>query len=350
MRARTKKIRTGSIYIGGGEPVSIQSMTRTDTRDVNATVRQIRALEEAGCELVRVAVPDMRAAEAIKEIKKQINIPLAADVHFDHRLAVAAVINGADKLRINPGNIGGPDKLKEIVSVCGERGVPVRVGANSGSLGKNILAEYGGATAGAMAESAMEHVRLLEGLGFDQIIISVKTSNVPVTVEAYEILSETTYYPLHVGVTEAGGAFSGAVKSAVGIGALLLKGIGDTVRVSLTGGPLPEIPAAKEILTAAGVRMFGAEIISCPTCGRTHGDLAKLAEHIEKNTRGVKKHIRVAVMGCEVNGPGEARDADIGIACGKDCGLVFARGKIIGKLPYENIADEFLKIVERETV
>jgi len=352
----TRPIRAGGLTIGGGSPVVIQSMTNTDTRDISATAAQIRALAEAGCELVRVAVPDMEAADAIPGIKKLIGIPLAADVHFNHRLAVRAVENGADKLRINPGNIGGIDGLRRIVSICAERGVPIRVGANSGSLGKNILKKFGGATAEAIVASALEHIGLLEGLGFDKIIVAVKSSNVPVTFEAYTLLSKKTDYPLHLGVTEAGGAYSGTVKSAVGIGALLLNGIGDTIRVSLTGDPLEEIRAAKEILRAAGRRRFGVEIISCPACGRSHADLARLAALVEKGAGHIKKDVTIAVMGCEVNGPGEARGADIGIACGKGCGLVFANGEIIKKITgrgtpgdpsyEESLAEEFLRIAE----
>ena len=353
MRKLTKVINVGGLPIGGGNPVSIQSMTNTDTRDINATVRQISELAEAGCELVRVAVPDVEAAHAVAEIKKKIGVPLAADVHFDHRLAVLAVRNGADKLRINPGNIGGTDGLKKIVAECAPRGVPIRVGSNSGSIGKKIYESYGGVNADSIVAGAVDQIRLLESLNFYDIIISVKSSDVPTMYEAYTKLSRLTDHPLHLGVTEAGGVYSGALKSAVGIGALLLNGIGDTVRVSLTGDPVAEIRAAREILRAAGVKKTGAEIVSCPTCGRTHADLLKLASIIEERTRGVKKYIKIAVMGCEVNGPGEAREADVGIACGKGCALIFARGEIIKKITereagpegsYEELlADEFMR-------
>ena len=337
---RTRTIEAGGIKIGGGNPIVIQSMTTTDTRDVKATAAQINELDDAGCELARVAVSDMESAAAVSEIKKLIRIPLVADVHFDYRLAVAAVTNGADKLRINPGNIGGIDKIKQIVSVCNERNVPIRIGVNSGSLEKKILAYYGGVTPEAIVESAVNNVRMFEELGFDKIIVSVKSSDVPATVEAYTLLSEKIDYPLHVGVTEAGNAYSGAIKSAVGIGTLLLKGVGDTIRVSLTGDPVEEIRAAREILKATGARNFGVEIISCPTCGRTYPGLAELAEFIEKNTRHIKKHIKIAVMGCEVNGPGEAREADIGIASGKTGWSIFANGKCVKKIPRPDAAAE----------
>ena len=343
---RTRTIEAGGVKIGGGNPIVIQSMTTTDTRDIRATSAQINELEDAGCELVRVAVFDAESAEAVAEIKKNIRVPLIADVHFDYRLAVAAVNNGADKLRINPGNIGGIEKLKQIVSICNERNVPIRVGVNSGSLEKKLLSKYGGVTAEAIVESAVNNVRLFEELGYEKMIISVKSSDVPATVNAYTLLSEKTDYPLHIGVTEAGNIYSGAIKSAVGIGALLLKGIGDTIRVSLTGDPVEEIRAAKEILKAAGVRNFGVEIISCPTCGRTYPGLAELAAYIEKNTRHIKKHIKIAVMGCEVNGPGEAQGADVGVFFGRDCGYIYVGGQKVARAAAEDLPGEFMRYLD----
>jgi len=342
----TKKIYAGNLAIGGGSPVSIQSMTNTDTRDIDATVRQINALEAAGCELVRVAVLNMEAADAIAEIKKRIRIPLAADVHFDYRLAVRAAERGADKLRVNPGNIGGADKVRQVADVCRRRGVPIRVGVNAGSLEKHILAQYGGATAEAAAESALAHITLLESLGFYDIVVSVKSSDAPVMVKANTILSKRCAYPLHLGVTEAGTAYAGSIKSAVGIGALLLNGIGDTVRVSLTGDPALEVRAAREILKATGVRRLGIEIVSCPTCGRTRGDLAKLVAQVEKNTEHIREYVKIAVMGCEVNGPGEAAGADIGVFLGKDCGYIYAGGKKVARVTTEDLTGEFMRQLE----
>jgi len=346
-RKKTRKIRIGDVYIGGDAPVAVQSMTNTDTRDVSATVDQIKRLEEAGCDIVRVAVPDSEAAEALKRIRKSIRIPLVADIHFDYRLALASIENGADKIRINPGNIGGTEKVRKVVEAAKARGIPIRIGVNSGSLEKHILAKYGAATPQAMADSAMGHVRMLEDLGFHDIVISLKASNVPVTIESYRLMSAMTDYPLHIGVTEAGTLFSGMVKSAAGIGCLLAEGIGDTLRVSLTGDPVEEVRVGIEILKALDLRRTGVELISCPTCGRTRIDLIKIANEVEKRLAGCSKPIKVAVMGCAVNGPGEAREADIGIAGGVGEALLFKKGRIIRKIPQERIVDELLEEIER---
>jgi len=346
-RKKTRKIRIGDIYIGGDAPVAVQSMTNTDTRDVSATVDQIKRLEEAGCDIVRVAVPDSEAAEALKRIRKSIRIPLVADIHFDYRLALASIENGADKIRINPGNIGGTEKVRKVVEAAKARGIPIRIGVNSGSLEKHILAKYGAATPQAMADSAMGHVRMLEDLGFHDIVISLKASNVPVTIESYRLMSAMTDYPLHIGVTEAGTLFSGMVKSAAGIGCLLAEGIGDTLRVSLTGDPVEEVRVGIEILKALDLRRTGVELISCPTCGRTRIDLIKIANEVEKRLAGCSKPIKVAVVGCAVNGPGEAREADIGIAGGVGEALLFKKGRIIRKIPQERIVDELLEEIER---
>ena len=349
-RKKTRKIRIGDVYIGGDAPVAVQSMTNTDTRDVSATVDQIKRLEEAGCDIVRVAVPDSEAAEALKRIRKSIRIPLVADIHFDYRLALASIENGADKIRINPGNIGGTEKVRKVVEAAKARGIPIRIGVNSGSLEKHILAKYGAATPQAMADSAMGHVRMLEDLGFHDIVISLKASNVPVTIESYRLMSAMTDYPLHIGVTEAGTLFSGMVKSAAGIGCLLAEGIGDTLRVSLTGDPVEEVRVGIEILKALDLRRTGVELISCPTCGRTRIDLIKIANEVEKRLAGCSKPIKVAVMGCAVNGPGEAREADIGIAGGVGEALLFKKGRIIRKIPQERIVDELLEEIERMQV
>ena len=346
-RKKTRKIRIGDVYIGGDAPVAVQSMTNTDTRDVSATVDQIKRLEEAGCDIVRVAVPDSEAAEALKRIRKSIRIPLVADIHFDYRLALASIENGADKIRINPGNIGGTEKVRKVVEAAKARGIPIRIGVNSGSLEKHILAKYGAATPQAMADSAMGHVRMLEDLGFHDIVISLKASNVPVTIESYRLMSAMTDYPLHIGVTEAGTLFSGMVKSAAGIGCLLAEGIGDTLRVSLTGDPVEEVRVGIEILKALDLRRTGVELISCPTCGRTRIDLIKIANEVEKRLAGCSKPIKVAVVGCAVNGPGEAREADIGIAGGVGEALLFKKGRIIRKIPQERIVDELLEEIER---
>jgi (E)-4-hydroxy-3-methylbut-2-enyl-diphosphate synthase len=343
-RERTRVVNAGNVKIGGGNPILVQSMTKTDTRDVDATAAQINRLEAAGCELVRVAVLDNSAALAIRGIKERISIPLSADVHFDYRLAVAAVENGADALRINPGNIGGAENVKAVVKAAKERGVPIRVGVNSGSLEKGILAKYGGVTPQGIVESALNEVKLLEDLGFGDIVISVKSSDTRECIEAYTLLSQKTDYPLHVGVTEAGTLYAGSIKSAVGIGAILSRGIGDTVRVSLTADPVEEVKCAKEILKSLGLRDFGVEMISCPTCGRTGIDLMELTAKVERLIHKVTKPLKIAVMGCAVNGPGEARRADLGIAAGDGCGVVFAKGEVICRVQ-EN---ELLRVFEKE--
>lgn len=347
MRRKTKKIRVGNIYIGGDAPISIQSMTNTRTSDIRETVRQIRALADAGCDIVRVAVPDIEAAEAISGIKKQITLPLVADIHFDHRLALKAIENGADKIRINPGNIGSVERVKEVVQLAKEKDIPIRIGVNSGSLEKELLEKYGHICAEALVESALGHVKILEDLDFHSIVISVKSSDVPMFVKAHEILSEKTDYPLHIGVTEAGTPFAGAIKSAVGIGAMLLSGIGDTIRVSLTGDPVLEVKAAKEILKACGLYKKGAVLVSCPTCGRTQINLIDIAEKVEKALENLDKPIKVAVMGCAVNGPGEAREADIGIAGGKDSAVIFKKGQILRKVPESEVVEVLLDEIKK---
>ncbi len=347
MRRKTKKIRVGNIYIGGDAPISIQSMTNTKTSDVQATVRQIRALADAGCEIVRVAVPDMEAAEAIAEIKKQITLPLVADIHFDYRLALKAIENGADKIRINPGNIGSIDRVREVVKLAKARDIPIRIGVNSGSLEKELLDKYGHVCAEALVESALGHVKILENLDFSNIVISIKSSDVPMFVKAHQILAGKTDYPLHIGVTEAGTPFAGAIKSAVGIGAMLLSGIGDTIRVSLTGDPVLEIKAAKEILKACGLYNKGVVLVSCPTCGRTQINLIDIAEKVEKALENFDKPVKVAVMGCVVNGPGEAREADIGIAGGKDSAVIFKKGQILRKVPESGVVEALLDEIKK---
>ena len=344
----TKQIIAGGVAIGGGAPVTIQSMCNTDTRDAASTIAQIKALAAAGCEIVRVAVPDMAAAEAIEAIKKECPIPLVADIHFDYRLAIAAAERGADKIRINPGNVGGPENVKKVVDACRARSLPIRIGVNGGSLEKPLLEKYGGATPEAMLESALGHVRLLTDLDFYDICISLKASNVPDTVAAYKLAHEAVDYPLHIGVTEAGGGELAIVKSACGIGSLLLDGIGDTLRVSLTGAPLREVTAAKEILRAVGLRTDGVEIVSCPTCGRTEVDLEKVLADVTEALKDCKKNIRVAVMGCVVNGPGEARGADYGVAGGKGCGMLFRKGEIVRKVPEEEMASALVEMINND--
>lgn len=346
-RKKTRKLRVGNIYIGGDAPISIQSMTNTKTSDVEATVKQIKALEEAGCEIVRVAVPDMAAAEAISEIKKQISIPLVADIHFNYELALKSMENGVDKIRINPGNIGSKEKVMKVVSMAKEKGVPIRIGVNSGSLEKDILNKYGHVTAEGLVESALGHVRILEELDFHDIVISIKSTDVPMAFEAYRLISKKTDYPLHIGITEAGTVYRGTIKSAVGIGAMLLSGIGDTIRVSLTGDPVEEIKAAKEILRACGLYNKGVHFISCPTCGRTQIDLISIAEKVEKALENYEKPIKVAVMGCVVNGPGEAREADIGIAGGRDSAVIFRKGEILRKVPEGEIVEALLDEIKK---
>nr|AGS51638.1 1-hydroxy-2-methyl-2-(E)-butenyl 4-diphosphate synthase [uncultured bacterium contig00017] len=332
-RSQTKRIAIGNRAIGGGRPILIQSMTNTRTEDVAATVAQILALEAAGCDIIRVAVPTPAAAQAIAEIKKGIHIPLVADIHFDHQLAIAAIEHGADKIRINPGNIGGREALTEVVNAAKERQIPIRVGVNSGSLEQRLVEKYGGVTAVGLVESALEKVAMIEGAGYDQIVISLKSSDVLMTVAAYEQIAARTAYPLHLGITEAGGLLAGSVKSAVGLALILQQGIGDTLRVSLTGDPVAEVRAAKTILRALGLRQGGVEVVSCPTCGRTEIDVIGLARRVEELAEAYPLDIKVAVMGCAVNGPGEAREADLGIAGGRGEGLLFRKGEIVKKLP-----------------
>lgn len=341
-----REVRIGNVKIGGNHPVAIQSMCNTDTRDAKATIAQIRRLEDAGCEIVRVAVPDMAAAQAVAEIKKGIRIPLVVDIHFDYRLALECMKNGADKVRINPGNIGSRDRVKAVVDMAKEREIPIRIGVNGGSLDKRLLEKYGGVTADALVESALEHVAILDDLNFRDIVVSIKVSHVPTMLEAYRKFHQISDIPLHIGVTEAGTKRSGTIKSAVGIGALLSEGIGDTMRVSLTADPVEEIYTAYDILKVLGLRRQGAELVSCPTCGRTQLDLIPIAEEVERRLAGIQKPIRVAVMGCAVNGPGEARGADIGIAGGKGEGLIFKKGQILRKVPQERLVEELMKEIE----
>ena len=341
-----KQIVVGGVPIGGGAPVTIQSMTNTPTRNVEATVEQIRRLAAAGCEIIRVAVPDMEAAQAVGEIKKQISIPLVVDIHFDYRLALEAVKQGCDAVRINPGNIGSPDRVAAVAAACKERGVPIRIGVNGGSLEKPLLAKFGGATPEALVESAFGHIKLLEDCDFTDICISLKSSSVPVTMGAYKLMDEKSAYPLHIGVTETGTPKMGILKSAVGIGGLLALGIGDTIRVSLSADPVEEVYAARDILKAAGVRKEGPELISCPTCGRTQIDLIGLANEVEERLKTVDKPITVAVMGCVVNGPGEASAADVGLAGGVGEGLLFKKGEIIKKVPQDKLVDELFRLIE----
>lgn len=332
-RDHTKVIQIGNKAIGGGNPILIQSMTNTKTNDVEATVAQIKRLEEAGCEIIRCTVPDIEAARAIARIKKEISIPLVADIHFDYKMAIAAMENGADKIRINPGNIGSRDKVAEVVRVARERNIPIRVGVNSGSLERELVEKYHGVTAEGIVESALDKVGMIEDLGYDNLVISIKSSDVMMCVRAHEVLADKTRYPLHVGITESGTVTSGNIKSAVGLGIILNQGIGDTIRVSLTGDPVEEIKSAKLILRTLGLRKGGIEVVSCPTCGRTNIDLIGLANQVENMVQGYDLDIKVAVMGCAVNGPGEAKEADIGIAGGIGEGLLIKKGEIVKKVP-----------------
>ena len=343
----SKQIHVGSVPVGGGADIAIQSMCNTRTEDVAATVAQILRLEEAGCDISRVAVPDMAAAQAVGRTRRAIHIPLVADIHFDYKLALECVRQGIDKIRINPGNIGSRDRVRAVADACKERGIPIRIGVNGGSLEKELLAKYGGVTAQALVESALGHVHLLNDCNFDNICISVKCSNVPVNMRAYQLLRAQTDYPLHLGVTEAGTPTMGILKSAMGIGGLLCLGIGDTVRVSLTADPEEEVRAAKQILSAAGVRRFGPNLVSCPTCGRTQYDMIPIAREVERRLESCDKNITVAVMGCVVNGPGEAAAADVGIAGGKGEGLVFRRGEILYKVPEEKLVDALMEEIEK---
>ena len=337
-RKETKVINIGGRKIGGGNPVAIQSMTNTKTEDVESTVAQILALEKAGCEIIRCAVPNMEAAQALQEIKKQIHIPLVADIHFDYRLAIAAIENGADKIRINPGNIGSEDRVRAVVEKAKEYEIPIRVGVNSGSLEKNLLEKYGGVTAEGIVESALDKVHMIENMGYDNLVVSIKSSDVMMCVKAHELIAKKCPYPLHVGITESGTLLSGNIKSSVGLGIILYQGIGDTIRVSLTGDPVNEIMTAKMILKTLGLRTGGIELVSCPTCGRTEIDLIGLAEQVEKLVADYDHlNIKVAVMGCVVNGPGEAKEADLGIAGGKGCGILIKKGQIIKKIDEKDI-------------
>ena len=341
----TRQIMVGTVPVGGGAPISIQSMTNTRTDDAAATLAQIRALAAAGCDIVRVAVPDMAAARAIGKLKEDSPLPIVADIHFDYRLALEAVAAGADKIRINPGNIGGEDRVKAVADACRQKHIPIRIGVNGGSLEKPLLAKYGGVCPEAMVESAFSHIRLLEKFDFTDICVSLKSSSVPMTMRAYQLMSRESDYPLHVGVTEAGTVRMGTLKSAVGIGGLLALGIGDTMRVSLSADPVEEVYAAREILKAAGVRKEGPELVSCPTCGRTRIDLIALAGEVEERLKTVDKPITVAVMGCAVNGPGEAAAADCGIAGGAGEGLLFQKGQIIKKVPQDRLVDELFALI-----
>ncbi|MDF2891424.1 MAG: 1-hydroxy-2-methyl-2-(E)-butenyl 4-diphosphate synthase [Clostridia bacterium] len=347
MRKKTRRIRIGSVEIGDNNPIAIQSMTNTHTQNVKATIEQIKALEEAGCHIVRVAVPDMEAAAAIAEIKKAIGIPLVADIHFDYRLAIEAIKNGVDKIRINPGNIGDVDRVKKVVETAKAYEIPIRVGVNSGSVERELLAKYGGPTAAALVESALSKVRILEELNYNNIVISIKSSDVLLSIDSYIKIAEQTDYPLHLGITEAGTKYTGTVKSAVGLGTLLYMGIGDTIRVSLTDHPVEEIGAAKEILKSLKLIEGGIEIISCPTCGRTNVNLIEVAEQLEQAVKNIvtKRPIKVAVMGCAVNGPGEAREADVGIAGGKGEFLLFVKGEVVKKIPQSNAIEELINFL-----
>ena len=342
-----REVRVGGVAVGGKAPVSVQSMTNTDTRDSEATIAQILRLEAAGCEIVRVAVPDGEAAEAVAKIKKQIHIPLVCDIHFDYRLALTCMKNGADKIRINPGNIGSRERVKAVADMAKDRGVPIRIGVNGGSLEKDILKKYKRPTPDALVESALRHIEILDELNFSDIVVSMKVSDVPSMIEAYRKFDKISDIPLHVGVTEAGTLNGGIIKSAVGIGTLLSEGIGNTIRVSLTADPVCEIDAAKKILRVLGLRKNGVEIVSCPTCGRTRIDLISIANEVERRIGGIDKDIKVAVMGCAVNGPGEARDADVGIAGGNGEGLIFKHGEILRKVPEDRLIDELMAEIDK---
>lgn len=342
-RNQTKEIRIGDVVIGGNHPVAIQSMTNTRTEDVKGTVEQIHRLEKAGCEIIRCTVPTREAAEALKEIKKQIHIPLVADIHFDYRLAIAAMEHGADKIRINPGNIGSKERVQAVVDVAKERNIPIRVGVNSGSLEKDLVEKYHGVTAEGIVESALDKVHLIEDMGYDNLVISIKSSDVMMCVKAHELIAEQTDHPLHVGITEAGTIISGNIKSSIGLGLILNQGIGDTIRVSLTGDPLEEIKSAKLILRTLGLRKGGIEVVSCPTCGRTRINLIELANQVENMVADIPLDIKVAVMGCVVNGPGEAKEADIGIAGGVGEGLIIKHGQIDRKVPENQLLSELRK-------
>ena len=347
-REQTGEISLRGVRIGGSAPITVQSMCNTKTWDVEATLAQIRALRAAGCDIVRLAVPDERSALALEKIREGTDVPLVADIHFDYRLALMAAERGMDKIRINPGNIGGEEHVKAVADACKTRNIPIRIGVNAGSLEKQLLAKYGHPCAEAMVESAQTHARMLEKVGFEDICLSLKTSSVPLTVESYRLAAETFPYPLHLGVTETGTEYNGTIQSAVGIGALLCEGIGNTIRVSLTADPVKEVTAGIAILKAAGLRKGGVRFVSCPTCGRTEIDLISLASEVEKRVSTLKKDITVAVMGCVVNGPGEAREADYGIAGGVEKGLIFKKGEVVGTYPYDCLLDVLMDLIESE--
>ncbi|NLY84744.1 MAG: flavodoxin-dependent (E)-4-hydroxy-3-methylbut-2-enyl-diphosphate synthase [Tissierellia bacterium] len=346
-RRKTRVIKVGKVLIGGDNPISVQSMTNTVTKDIESTVKQIKELENAGCHIVRLAITDLDDAKAIPKIKREITIPIIADIQYDYKLALEAIKYGVDGLRLNPGNIGSEDRVREVVKACKEKRISIRVGVNAGSIKKEYLEKYKGVNEYSMVYSALEQIRILEDMDFQDIKISLKASNVPLTVKAYEKMSNLVDYPLHLGITEAGPIWKGSIKSSVGIGILLSKGIGDTIRISLTGNPVEEVKVGRQILKSLNLLNEGIELISCPTCGRTNIDLIKIVEEAEKRTAGINKHIKVAIMGCPVNGPGEAREADIGIAGGKGEGLLFKKGKIIKKVKEEDLLDELLKEIEK---
>ena len=346
-RRPTRQIHIGKVAIGGGAPISVQSMTNTKTTDTEATVAQIRALQAAGCDIVRLAVPDMEAAKNLGNILRQVTVPLVADIHFDYKLALEAIHQGIHALRLNPGNIGGEEKVRAVVEAAKEAGIPIRIGVNAGSLDKKILKKYGGVTPEALVESAMEHVRILEALNFHDMKISLKAHDVPLTIAAYRLMSQTVDYPLHLGITEAGTVNTGIIKSAVGIGALLAEGIGDTFRISLTGDPVVEVRVANEILKSLGLKEYGPTLVACPTCGRTSIDLPAIAAQVEEKLRDIEEPIEVAVMGCVVNGPGEARGADVGIAGGNGEGLIFRKGEIVRKVPEADLVNELFQEIDQ---
>lgn len=352
----SNQVRCGRVLIGGNAPISIQSMTNVDSRDENLLINQIKELEEAGCDIVRIAIPDEESAKTLGKIRKMTDMPLVADIHFDYRLAILAMENGADKIRINPGNIGGRDRLKKVVDFAKERNIPIRVGVNSGSLSREIISKYGGVTSEGLAESAINTLRLIEDMGYDNLVLSIKSSNVAMNYKAHLLVKDKTNHPLHIGITESGSSNNGKIKSAIGIGGLLLAGIGDTIRVSLTDNPIEEVKFAKKILETVGIRKKQIEIVSCPTCGRTKIDLISLVDKVEKALDQVAKErkllnlkpIKVAVMGCVVNGPGESREADYGIAGGRGEGIIFAKGVIIKKVPEEDLVEELIKIIKSD--
>ncbi len=346
-RRPTRQIHVGKVAIGGGAPISVQSMTNTKTTDTEATVAQIRVLQAAGCDIVRLAVPDMEAAKNLGNILRQVTVPLVADIHFDYKLALEAIHQGIHALRLNPGNIGGEEKVRAVVEAAKEAGIPIRIGVNAGSLDKKILKKYGGVTPEALVESAMEHVRILEALDFHDMKISLKAHDVPLTIAAYRLMSQTVDYPLHLGITEAGTVNTGIIKSAVGIGALLAEGIGDTFRISLTGDPVVEVRVANEILKSLGLKEYGPTLVACPTCGRTSIDLPAIAAQVEEKLRDIEEPIEVAVMGCVVNGPGEARGADVGIAGGNGEGLIFRKGEIVRKVPEADLVNELFQEIDQ---